>query len=100
MPLAQVLNGEAPLKAATLEPVLERMTDRLFQIIDMGWSPNEATAEPVMWQRREYNKIADFIVNHTMDIGRDWQKTFHPPIAGYHGWDANFILPFGWRYAW
>ena len=76
-PLAQILNGEAPLQQSALQPVFERMTRNLFQMISAGWSPYCLSASPVAWHRREYNKVADYIVNHTMEKREDWMHSRH-----------------------
>ena len=38
-----------------------------------------------------YNQIADFAVNHTMDIGRSWHKRFSVPIPRLKAKQANWI---------
>ena len=90
-PLADVMNGIAPLEAPGLAPVFERMTDRLFDMLQQGWGLHTQTADPVVWHRRCYNKIADFLVNNTMDSGRDWAHTFEMPLTDFCASKANFI---------
>jgi hypothetical protein len=45
----------------------------------------------VQWHRREYNKVADYIVNITMDCGHDVDKQFVPPIKDFDVSEGNFI---------
>ena len=63
----------------------------MFQMISEGWSPFCLSSSPVVWQRREYNKIADYIVNNTMDRKTSWQQVFEPPLADFTPLEANFI---------
>ena len=90
-PLADILNGKAPLKAPGLAPIFDRMTKMLFELILRNWSPHDCIADPITWQRREHNKKADFIVNHTMDRKQDWKREFQPPFSDFTLRDANLI---------
>ena len=58
-------------------------------MIQQGWCPHTPVANPVVWHRRCFNKIADHLVNHTMDSGQDWVHKFEPsePLPD----SANFI---------
>ena len=79
-PLALVLSGRAPLNTPSLGLIFERMTNWLFTMISCGWTPHDRIADPVQWQRREYNKIADFIVNVCMDRECDIGKKSNSPL--------------------
>ena len=89
-PLSEVMNGSAPLRQLELAPAFERMTADIFNIISIGWTPSSRHADPVVWHRREFNKIADFAVNYTMDLGLDWEHCFKPPID-FKPTDANLV---------
>jgi hypothetical protein len=67
------------------------MTKMLFELILRNWSPHDCIADPITWQRREHNKKADFIVNHTMDRKQDWKREFQPPFSDFTLRDANLI---------
>ena len=78
-PLAEIMNGKSPLQTPELTPAFERMTRRLFQVLDAGWHVNAQCNDPVVWHRREYNRIADYLVNYTIDLGADWHHAFPSP---------------------
>ena len=90
-PLAQIMNGQAPLKTPTLAPIFERMTQNIFELLGAGWTPECQVADPVLWQRREHNEIANHIVNAAMDAKADWYKRFDPPFVDFKINEANFI---------
>ena len=41
-----------------------------------GWNPSRDIDHAVHWRPREFNKIADYLVNHTMDSKRSWPHAF------------------------
>lgn len=45
----------------------------------------------MIWHRRENNRIADFIVNHTMDRGSDCFHRFDAPIQNFSIHEANLL---------
>ena len=90
-PLAEVVGGHTPLRADSLLPVLERITDAMFQLISIGWTPATCIADPVMWHRRESNQIADFLANFTMESGESWLKEIAPTVRDFSPCEANFI---------
>ena len=63
-------------------PMFDRISANLVAIIDAGWDPPQRRDDPVQWRRCERNKIADFLVNYTMDISQDWSKEFDWPFPG------------------
>ena len=90
-PLADVMNGKAPLKAPGLAPVFERLTSRLFDMLQSGWGLHTQTADPISWQRRSFNKVADYLLNYTMDSGCDWLQIFDVPVSDFRASMANFM---------
>ena len=90
-PLADIMSGHVPLKKPGMLPVFERMTSNIFDFSVSGWTPHSRTADPVVWHRREKNLIADFLVNHTMDIGNSWHRDLPSPLSSFSPHDANFI---------
>ena len=67
------------------------MTATLFNLFSEGWTSASRTADPVTWQKRDYNKVADFLANFTMDTGRSWTKEVEPPVPDFCHTMANFI---------
>ena len=90
-PLAQITNGQAPLLQPELAPAFERMTTILFKMIEANWKPHRLSSNPVLWHRRENNKVADFIVNHTMERQSDWFQECRAPIPNVKASEANYI---------
>ena len=90
-PLAQVLCGHVPLHTPSLAPLFERVAGTLFQLLEGGWTPCEQSEDPVLWHRREFNRIADFAVNHTMDRKQDWLHSFTCPIVNFSPLEANYV---------
>ena len=84
-PLAEVLKGQVPLARPDQQPIFERSSNRIGDMVQACWTPASPIAYPVMWHRREYNKVADYIVNLTMDLRNDWHK--HVPLP-----DGNFKI--------
>ena len=56
----------------------------LATIVECGSDPPQRWEDLVQWRRRERNKIADFLVNHTMDTARDWSQEFAWPFPDCH----------------
>ena len=40
----------------------------------LGWAPPRRWKDPVTWKPRGYNKIADYLVNATMDLEASWTR--------------------------
>ena len=91
-PLADVISGHTALKTEDLAPMFSRITSNLFSMLSMGWSPPRLVGDPVVWHRREFNKIADYIVNHTMDAKRSWHQKFMPQVHNFNIAEANLII--------
>ena len=67
------------------------MTDRLFTLLGLGYTPETHSGEAITWRRREHNLIADHLVNFTMDAGRSWRQLIPPPVGGLPLRDLNFV---------
>ena len=51
------------------------MAENIFGLTLNGWMPNTLTEDPVMWQRQEFNQLADYIVNLSVDRAETWENT-------------------------
>ena len=78
------------IKLPSLNALFERMSGYLFQLLGRSWSPPTMIEDPVVWRKREYNKIADFIVNCTMDCREDLHEDCEPPLP-YDRQRVNYI---------
>ena len=54
-------------------------------------TPCEQSEDPVLWHRRDFNRIADFAVNHTMDYKRSWLHNFKCPVVNFRTSEANYV---------
>ena len=75
-----------------MNPMFERMTSRLFDICIGDWSPMTQTSDPAIWHKREWNQIADFLVNLTMGSRQDWQHDFKPTVQNFKLNEASVIF--------
>ena len=91
MPLVDVINRHAPLKASNLEPLFDRMTSNIFNMLQQGWCLPSPVADPVVCHRMCFKKIADHLVNHTMDIGQSCVQAFEPSVPEAFPSSASFI---------
>ena len=63
-----------------------------FYSIDLyteGWAPSTAISDPVIWRRREQNKLADFLCNTIMDSRESWLQEV--PDSG---WQSQNVVIF------
>ena len=65
------------------------MSRCLFELLGRSWTPRVCTEDPVAWQRREQNQIADFLVNCAMDRREGFHKDFDP-LPGFCFHLSNF----------
>ena len=89
-PLAAVVNGQTSLANPRLEAVFGRITRNLFAMLDRVWKPSRDIDDAVAWQPREFNKIADYLVNYTMDKRILWAKVF--PESAAISPEADFLV--------
>jgi hypothetical protein len=66
-PLQRIVCGHSLLLAPELKPLFTRIVKHIATILDIGWLPPDGWRDPVDWRRRERNKVADYLVNYTMD---------------------------------
>ena len=92
-PLVEILNGHSLLLDMSLAPPLLRVTKHIAGIFDAGLRPCQLHRDPVEWHRREFNKKADHLVNHTMDQQRTWHEESKAP-PGVSLMNANFVMHF------
>ena len=71
--VADILNGDAQLKGTHLEPVFRRCTKSMVRLFANGWYPRRDIDNLIHWYKREYNPVADHLVNAAMDSNSDWQ---------------------------
>ena len=90
-PLAEVTYGYRPLAAPCLAPLFNRVTTRLFEFVDMGQAPHTTISDPILWQRRQHNLIADVLLNHGMVTRSSWLKEVQPAAPNFTVSDANII---------
>ena len=67
------------------------MSSRIFDILGAGWNLHLPTADPIIWHGRDFNKIADFLVNYTMDRREDWHQDLLIPSTRHETWKTNLL---------
>ena len=65
-PLVQLISGYSPLANLSLLPLFPRVSNHLGSILDGAFFPSCIHDDPVIWRRRDFNKKADYLANHTM----------------------------------
>jgi len=90
-PLCEVVNGRDSLRCHSLTSAFERMTNNLFRMLGDSWYPSYLASDPVLWHRQEYNRIADYIVNYTMEREEDWVHTFPPAVPNFNFQNCNLV---------
>ena len=66
-PLAQVSNGKTLLSSQSLVAPFTRVAANLFRLLELCCKPASDVSDPVLWRRRDWNTVADHLVNYTMD---------------------------------
>jgi hypothetical protein len=79
-PLAEVVNGRAPLHAAELEDCLEQTLRDIEIILDCGWIPSGLWTDPIKWAPRAHNIVADYLCNYSMDHCTTWSHVFNDEL--------------------
>ena len=93
-PLVQIINGYSPLANPSLLPFFHRVSNHLASILDSGFFPSCIHDDPVIWRRRDFNKKADYLANHTMDKRKSWHQVCRMPFPNLKLIEANFIIHF------
>ena len=71
--------------------MLQRIVARLARWIGAGWHPLTPWGDPVSWNRRTGNVVADALANRAMDIGEDWKSILDFPHS-LLGQRCNFLF--------
>ena len=72
--------------------LFERITSNIHAIYTAGWRPPRAYDDPIMWQGREENVVADFLANLTMDKKESWQQVCDWPFPSHKIQDCSFVV--------
>ena len=70
--IADIMGGRAVLQAPHLELLFRRMCDSLLFLCASDWKPKQDVEDIVIWSPRQYNIVADHLVNAAMDNNCDW----------------------------
>ena len=54
-----------------------RILAHITSIIANSWQPRYEWHDPVLWEKREHNQIADHLANLTMDTAMTWSEESH-----------------------
>jgi hypothetical protein len=89
--LQSLVCGHSSLQGDGLKPIFERTLTNLVNLYDRGWTPAVPWDDPVAWQRREKNKIADYLANLTMEHKNTWSREAAWPFPGYSLEEVNVL---------
>ena len=70
--VAELLSGRYVLHNDDLRPIFLRLSRMLLRLPKAGYMPIRNDADYVRWSPREYNGVADYAVNRTLDEAKDW----------------------------
>ena len=87
-PLQRISCGRTPLLNDSYFPLFRRILDNLKDIFKEGFVPPRLVDDPVLWVRREKNKLADYLCNVTMDRKRSWSRTRSIDMPSKYHWFA------------
>ena len=68
--LSDIVCGTLPINSNIYEPIFERITNNIFQILRNGQSFAKPS-RPVEWRPRSFNQLADDLANRAMDTESD-----------------------------
>ena len=71
--VAEVCNGRAVLHTPYLDPLFHRITNHLLTLCSGTWLPKRDIDDMVIWLPREFNTVADHLVNGSMDMDCAWE---------------------------
>ena len=91
-PLVEVAMGVNPLNDCSLQPGFRRLTRSLANLILGGLLPMQSHVDPILWRSRDSNKIADHLVNVTMDTKQSWEELAPPGDPRIDLTEANFVM--------
>ena len=81
-PLEQISCGHVPLLNAEYRPLLQRTLANLADVVAYGRWPPTMRCDPVVWAKREFNTVADFLSNLSMDVRKDsWREVKRGPVS-------------------
>ena len=61
----------------------------MYKVMESGWKPLTKVSDLVLWDRREFNSIADHAANVALDAKQDWSVTDNDALQEAKAMDAN-----------
>ena len=86
--LQQISCGHTPLANETYLPIFQRISENIAAVFNAGKIPPSANSDPVLWSKRENNRLADHLCNVTMDRKRSWREDRRVDIPEF----CNFMV--------
>ncbi len=87
-PLQRITCGRTPLLNDSYLPLFTRILDNLRDIFKEGFVPPRLVDDPILWVKRDKNKLADYLCNVTMDRKRSWRKERSIDMPSKYHWFA------------
>ena len=60
-------------------------------MLQLGYKPPTDISDFILWHRHEWDKVADHLVNHTMDTQRSWKHVFEG-VPNLRHTRVNYVL--------
>ena len=88
--LQQVALGMAALQQEFARPLLNRITQKMFKLVNNAEAPL-SWVDPIQWRPREYNKRADYLCNQCLDTGTSFDHV-DPDAFAYCRLQPNWLV--------
>lgn len=87
-PLQRITCGHTPLLNDSYLPLFNRILHNICDIVHQGFLPPRLVDDPVLWVKRDQNKLADYLCNVAMDRKRSWRKERRIDMPTEYHWFA------------
>ena len=89
--LQRIICGHTPLLNDNYRPLFSHATNNIMEVVRSGWLPTTNESDPVIWTRRDNNKLADYLCNWTMDVKKTSWRNERPKNPHCPG-DSNVLV--------
>ena len=86
--LQRIVCGHTALHTDFHMPLFVRILEHLKWIFEKGLLPPRLVDDPILWVKRDVNKLADYLANVTMDRKRSWKKERSIDMPAEYNWFA------------
>ena len=81
--------GHTALLSDELRPLISRIVRNIVSLVGTGRLPSCIWSDPIRWERRVRNKVADYLCNFTMDVKKcSWRELRNTNVR----LDSNLLI--------